>query len=407
MVWAAVIYALIGSYFTWWVGKPLIQANADLRATEADFRFLLVRANESSEAIAIYRGEDDERRNLTGVADQVFSTMQQIANRLARLHWVTGGYGWLALIAPIVLAAPGYFSGALTLGGLMMVVGAFFQVQQALRWYVDRFPGLAEWRATLFRVMTYRTALTRLDTLGRELGTISYVDHPEGNLSLDGLEVYAPNGRITLSNGPLEVSPGERVLIAGTPHGGKSTLFRAIAGLWVWGSGTIFLPPRDSIMFMPHRPYIPLGTLRQALTYPLPPEQFSDDDVFIAMERIHLDRRFSLLDKSNRWDQELTLDEQQRLAFARALLHKPAWIVQDEAMSEFDDDNRTLAELIFATELVDTAVISIGKKSEKHEFYDRVYDLQASPPGITLPLRLAPVRGNAGFNDYGPVTISA
>ena len=388
MVWAALAYALIGSYLTWLVGNPLIKANTDLRAAEANFRFLLVRVDELSEAVAIYRGEADERRDLEIVAGNVFAVMQRIANKLAQLQWITAGYGWIALIAPIVLAAPGYFSGAMTLGGLMMVVGAFFQVQQSLRWYVDKFPTLAEWRATLTRSISYRNTLTRLETLGLSEGVITYADHPEGKLSLEAVHVFAPNGRVFLTEGNLEVAPGERVLIAGTPHHGKSVFFRAIAGLWIWGSGTIRLPERGTVMFMPHRPYIPLGTLREALTYPAPPDRFSDESVRTTLTRIRLHRLTPLLDTEKRWDKELTLDEQQRVALARALLHKPAWIIQDEAMSELDDDSRRLAESIFKHDLPDTAVIGIGKKSDDGNFYDRILNLRANSPGLHLPLSL-------------------
>jgi putative ATP-binding cassette transporter len=387
MVWAAVAYALLGSYVTFLVGRPLIKANADLRAAEADFRYLLVRVNEYSEAIAIYRGEMDERRNLGVVANNVIVVMMRKANYLARLHWVTGGYGWIAMIAPVVLAAPGYFSGALTFGSLMMVVGAFFQVQQSLRWYVDRFPSLAEWRATLQRVISYRTALTRLEMLGSVAGTITYSDHPEGRLSLDNLLVLGPNGRITLSEDRLEVQPGERILISGTPRHGKNVFFRAIAGLWVWGSGSIQLPDRKTVMYMPHRPYIPLGTLREALSYPTQPAHFGDAALRAVIARIRLDRLIAMLDVVGRWDQELTLDEQQRIAFARAILHKPAWIIQDESLSELDDSNRKLAESIFTDDLRGTALISVGK-SDNGDFYDRIFNLQSKSPGLSLPLGL-------------------
>jgi putative ATP-binding cassette transporter len=407
MVWAAIGYALIGSFLTWLVGKPLIRANTDLRAAEADFRFLLVRVDEHSEAVAIYRGEADERQDLGAVASRVFLIMQQIANNLGRLHWVTGGYGWIALIAPVVLAAPGYFSGALTFGALMMVIGAFFQVQTSLRWYVDRFPALAEWRATLQRVISYRTALVLAETLGPGESRIVYCDHPEGKLSIDDLHVHAPNGRIRLREHGFEVSPGERVLIAGTPRCGKSTFFRALAGLWIWGEGTLRLPTRGTVMFMPHRPYIPLDTLRGAVSYPLQPEAFTEEEVRAVLKRVRLDRLTDMLDKKARWDHDLTLDEQQRIAFARALLHKPAWIIQDEAMSELDDDSRKLAESIFKRDLAGTALVSIGKRSDDGNFYDRIFNLEATPPALKLPLRLSPQppadlqerqeRANAGY----------
>lgn len=392
MVWCALAYALIGSYFTWTIGKPLIQANEDLRAREAEFRFLLVRVNDAAEAIAIHRGEQDERRGLEKVAGSAFSVMLQIANALARLTWITAGYGWIAIVVPIVVAAPGYFGGGLTFGGLMMVVGAFFQVQQSLRWFVDRFPGLAEWRAALQRVIVYRNALREVEGLGRGDDLITYSDHPEGRLALDGLRVFAPNGQVFLPESSVEIGPGERLLIVGTPRCGKSTFFRALAGLWIWGQGDIRLPRRGTISFLPHRPYIPLGTLREALTYPVPPSKFSDEEIRAALHRMRLDRLAPSLDRSSGWDQEMTLDEQQRIALARVLLQRPDWIVQDEAMSELDDDSRHLAEELFRKELAHTALISIGRKSGSGHFYGRVLELQVAPPGLALPMELHPLR---------------
>jgi putative ATP-binding cassette transporter len=388
MVWCALAYALVGSYVTWQVGKPLIQANADLRAREAEFRFLLVRVSDAAEAVAIHRGEQDERRGLREVAEKTFAIMREIAGGLARLTWITAGYGWIAIIVPIVVAAPGYFQGSMTFGGLMMVAGAFMQVQQSLRWFVDRFPALAEWRATLYRVVTYRDALMGLEDLGSGLGLITYSDHPEGKLALDGLRVFAPNGQVFLSEGTVEVAPGERLLIVGTPRCGKSTFFRALAGLWVWGQGNIRLPKAGTVTFMPHRPYIPVGTLKEALTYPTPPGRFSDEEIGAALTRLRLDRLAPLLDRSSSWDQEITLDEQQRIALARVLLHKPDWIVQDEALSELDDDSRRLAESIFHKELADAALISIGRKSGNGHFYHRTLDLRVAPPSLALPMTL-------------------
>jgi vitamin B12/bleomycin/antimicrobial peptide transport system ATP-binding/permease protein len=320
---------------TWLVGKPLIQANADLRAREAEFRFLLVRVDDAAEAVAIHRGEQDERRGLREAAGKTFAIMGEIAGGLARLTWITAGYGWMAIIAPIVVAAPGYFQGGLTFGGLMMVAGAFTQVQQSLRWFVDRFAALAEWRVSLHRAISYRDALIDLEHLEGSPDLISYSDHPEGKLALIGLRVFAPNGEVFLPEASLEVAPGERLLIVGTPRCGKSTFFRALAGLWVWGKGSIWLPKSGTVAFLPHRPYIPVGTL--------------------------------------------TLDEQQRIALVRVLLHQPDWIIQDGALSELDDDNRRLAESLFHKELAQAALISIGRKSGNGHFYHRTIELQVAP----------------------------
>jgi putative ATP-binding cassette transporter len=375
LVWCALAYAVIGSFFVWRVGRPLIRANTDLRGEEADFRFLLVRVDEHAEAIALHRGEADERFHLGEALDRVLAKARRIANHLANLTWVSASYGWLGLIAPFILAAPGYFSGTLSLGGLMMVVGAFYQVQQALRWYVDRFPSLAEWNASLLRVMAYRGALMHPEMADQDKARITYAEHPAGKLSLDKVCVSGKGGAISLTEPHLEVARGERVLIAGSPRGGKTTFFRAIAGLWEWGSGTIRLPGQSVVMFLPHRPYIPLGTLREALAYPSPPSHFSEEALKSILCRIRLGRLAPALDKAVRWDQELTLDEQQRLAIGRAVLHKPDWIIQDEAMSELDEDSRALAKSLFKEELSGTALISLGKHAENGGFYDRVVHL--------------------------------
>jgi putative ATP-binding cassette transporter len=375
LVWCALAYAVIGSFFVWRVGRPLIRANTDLRGEEADFRFLLVRVDEHAEAIALHRGEADERFHLGEALDRVLAKARRIANHLANLTWVSASYGWLGLIAPFILAAPGYFSGTLSLGGLMMVVGAFYQVQQALRWYVDRFPSLAEWNASLLRVMAYRGALMHPEMADQDKARITYAEHPAGKLSLDKVCVSGKGGAISLTEPHLEVARGERVLIAGSPRGGKTTFFRAMAGLWEWGSGTIRLPGKSVVMFLPHRPYIPLGTLREALAYPSPPSRFSEEALQSILCRIRLGRLAPALDKAVRWDQELTLDEQQRLAIGRAVLHKPDWIIQDEAMSELDEDSRALAKSLFKEELSDTALISLGKHAENGGFYDRVIHL--------------------------------
>jgi putative ATP-binding cassette transporter len=398
MVWSAIGYALLGSLLTWRVGKPLISAHTELRSEEANFRFALVRVNESSEDIALYRGEAAERRFLNSPVAALLATMRRIANRLAALTWVTGGYGWLAILAPLLLAAPGYFGRTLSLGGLMMVVGAFYQVQQALRWYVDRFPAIAEWRAMLTRVIEYRSALAHLDTLGAEAGLIQYDTDPSGIFSMEDLCVFAPNGRISLSERQVKIMPGERVLIAATPKSGKTTFLKALAGLWMWGSGTIRLPLRQRIMFLPQAVYVPAGTLRAALAYPDTAGGYSDLDIRKALDRVQLGQFSFALDVVKRWDKELTLDEQRRLILGRMLLLRPQWVIQDETIGELDEESRKLALSIFALELAHTAVVSIGRYDPSLKFYQRTLSLQSRLPGLRLPIQFqseAPVQTTA------------
>ena len=384
MVWCAIAYAVAGSLLTWRVGSPLIGLNAERYAREADLRFALVRVSESAESIALYGGEPDERRHLEGTLDHVIAAMRGLSGALARLTWITSGYGWLAIVVPIVVASPGYFGGNLTLGGLMMVVGAFNQVQQALRWFVDRFPDIADWRATLHRVSAFKASVAMLDRLDRENDRIVLVEDPNGHLVFDHVSVQFADGRVVIAEAKAEIGPGERVLMVGESGAGKSTLFRAIAGLWPWGSGTIRLPLRGSMMFMPQRPYMPLGTLHAAVAYPAAPDDFDREAVEAALRRVGLGEFLPLSEATERYDRSLSLGQQQLVAFARLLLHRPDWVFMDEATSALDEGSQRLALSIFARELPDTSVLSIAHRPGLEAFHTRTLHLVRTPDGATL-----------------------
>ncbi|HEX6111609.1 MAG TPA: ABC transporter ATP-binding protein/permease [Geminicoccaceae bacterium] len=388
MVWCALAYASFGSWLAWRVGRPLIALNATRYAREAELRFALVRVSECAEGIALHGGEPDERRILDGTVSRVVTVMQGLAGRLARLTWVTSGHGWLGIVTPILVAAPGYFGGGLSFGGLMMVIGAFNQVQQSLRWFVEHFHQIADWRATLLRVMALREALSATEMPGGEPGGIRVVDHAAGHLGLENLSVALGGARATLDHGRVEITAGERVLIVGETASDKSKLFRAMAGLWPWGSGTIHLPPRHSMMFMPQRPYLPLGSLHAAVSYPAEPDRFGDAAVGMALERVGLDHLVPLLEREERWDKNLSLDEQQRLAFARLLLHEPRWVLLEDAMGALEEDHRRLVMSIFEHELADATVISVSRSAEKG-FYTRVLEFRRWSDGA-VPVRLHP-----------------
>jgi putative ATP-binding cassette transporter len=274
MVWCALAYSLGGSLLAWHIGRPLVPLNAERYAREADLRIALVRINERADGIVLHGGEADERRLLDQPVDNVISMMTRLAGALARLTWITSGYGWLAIVVPFVVAAPGYFDGDLSFGTIMVVVGAFNQVQSSLRWFVDNLPQIADWRATLLRVVAFRDALATVDTIGAGTGRIEVVDSPSDKLEFDDLQLALPETCATLDPSRVEMSPGERIQILGDAASGKSTLFRALAGMWPWGGGTLRLPPREAMMFMPQRPYLPLGTLRAAVCYPAEPGRF-------------------------------------------------------------------------------------------------------------------------------------
>lgn len=384
MVWCAIAYALIGSGLTWLVGRRLITLNAERYAREAEFRFALVRVNESGESIALHGGEEDEHRHLQGSLTAVIDAMRRISSSLAHLTWITSGTGWLSVVVPILVAAPAYFGGNLTLGGLIMVSGAFSQVQWAMRWFVDNFSRLADWRAAIHRVARFREALDELPAIREGAAEIRHALHPDGQLAFDGVRIFLPDGHLIIEDASASIGPGERVLIVGQTGAGKSTLFRAVAGLWPWGSGTILTPPPERMAFLPQRPYLPLGTLRNATTYPSPPNAFSDDEVRTALLRCDLANLLDKLDREERWDRELSLGEQERIAFARLLLHKPGWVFLDEATAALDEDSQHHIMGLFDAELKGTTVLSIGHRPDLAAYHTRTLQLVRGRHGARL-----------------------
>ena len=391
MVWCALAYAAGGSWLAWRVGRPLIALNATRYTREAELRFALIRVSENAEGITLHGSEAQERRILDHPVDRVATVMRELASGLARLTWVTSGYGWLALVVPILVAAPGYFSDGLSFGGLIMVIGAFNQVQQALRWYVDNFSRIADWRATLLRVVALRDALETPEGTGRDPARAALTIRPSERLLLDNLSLALGDEQASLDQPLVEVAPGEHVLIVVEHGSDRSALFRAMAGLWPWGAGTIHLPPRDTMTFMPPRPYLPLGTLRSGASYPAASGAFDDASVTAAFERVGLCHLLPALDREQRWDKELSLEEQQRLALARLLLHRPRWVVLNEALGALDEEHRQSMLAIFEHELVDTAVVSIGRSPARNGFYHRTLYFRRLDGGATLvPLRPRP-----------------
>ncbi|WP_161634662.1 ABC transporter ATP-binding protein/permease [Microvirga flocculans] len=387
MVWVAMGYAGLGSGLTWLVGRPLIRLNTERYAREAELRYALVRVNESAESVALYNGEPDERRNLDDFVEAVLTASRRLSGGLARLTWITSGYGWLAIVVPILAAAPDYFAGRLSFGEMMMVVGAFNQVQAALRYFVDNFPKIADWRSAVLRVATFRQAAIDLDEVAAENRRIDIAAHPQGWLSFEGVAIALSDGSILIEDATAEIRPGERVLIMGESGSGKSTLFRAISGLWPWGSGKIRIPQPEQMMFLPQRPYLPLGTLRAAVSYPASPDTFADADVRAALERCGLGEFVEMLDRHERWDRSLSLGQQQRVAFARVILHRPQWVFMDEATSALDEENQASMLALFENELKGASVLSIGHRPGLEEFHTRTLHIRKTSEGAVLLAR--------------------
>jgi putative ATP-binding cassette transporter len=375
MVWAGLLYAGSASLLSYRVGRNLIGRNAERYAREADLRFSLVRVNEHIDAISIAGGEADEARRIKVNLAAVLAAMRSLVSGQTNLTWVTAGYGWLTIVAPILVAAPLYFSGSLTFGGLMMAAGAFTQVQSSLRWFVDNFSTIADWRATLLRVATFRRAMLMSDALHGPSGRIVFEEGSSDAMTLENLEIASPAGCTMLDERNVEVKAGEHVLVVGEPGAGKTLLFRALAGLWPWGAGRIVLPRHAIVFFMPRRPYLPPGTLREVLAYPQRGENFEPHAFTTALERVGLPHVAPMLDRDARWDVELNADEQQSLRLARLLIHRPRWVVLDELLDAVDAETRARALQIFAKDLKDAAIIHIGRGSAADPSFTRVVRL--------------------------------
>src|SRR5580700_3934708 len=277
MVWAAILYASAGSLMSYWVGRGLIGRSAERYAREADLRFSLVRVNEHVDDISLAEGEADEKRRIQLHLKNVLSATRRIVRGHANLTWVTAGFGWVTIVAPILIAAPLYFSGKVSFGGLMMAAGAFSQTQSSLRWFIDNFSAIADWRANLLRVANFRHALIHIHEPSGFESRIAYTEGDPGEISIEGLEIVSAANADMLKETEVVVNTGERVLILGAPGTGKTQLFRALAGLWPWGAGRIVRPAGEQIFYLPGgSPYMPRGTLREVLAYPSKAESFAE-----------------------------------------------------------------------------------------------------------------------------------
>jgi vitamin B12/bleomycin/antimicrobial peptide transport system ATP-binding/permease protein len=386
MLWAAIIYAGAGSLLSYWVGRDLINRNAERYAREADLRFALVRVNEHVDGISLAGGEADESRRVELNLAAVLQATRRLVTGLTNLTWVTAGFGWVTLVAPILVAAPLYFAGKLSFGGLMMAAAAFTQAQSALRWFVDNFSVIADWRATLLRVASFRRALVTSDVVPHVQSRIVYADGEPGRIVIEDLEVASSTGWDMLRERKVTIGAGERVLILGDPGTNKTQLFRALTGLWPWGGGRIERPKDEAIVYIPRgTPYLPRASLREVLAYPMEVEHFQPDAFPRALARLGLQRLVPALDTTQRWDRELSADEQLDLAFTRVVLQAPSWILIDDTLRSLDGDTLERFMDTLAHELAHTGVIHIGGGQARNPIFSRTLHLVKAPPAATRP----------------------
>jgi putative ATP-binding cassette transporter len=371
LVWAALVYAVLGTFLTHWIGKPLVALNFTKQRVEADFRFNLVRVRENSEQIALLRGEDAERQRLLVRFGHVVDNWLQIMTRTKRLTAFTASYSQASVVFPFILVAPAYFAEKVQLGGMMQTASAFGSVQGALSFFVSTYRTLAEWRSVIARLDGFEASIAASTALAGREDLVRLAPSPSGAVDIADLALELPDGKPLVNAKGFTIRGGERVLVTGPSGSGKSTLFRAIAGIWPFGKGKIAVPANATLMMLPQRPYFPVGSLKGAIAYPSDEDKFGTAMLQDALRAVGLPALADRLDDEGHWNRMLSLGEQQRLGLARALLHKPQYLFLDEATASLDEPSEAALYQLLHKQLPETTFVSIGHRSTLHAFHNR------------------------------------
>jgi len=401
LVVAAVIYALITSSSIAWIGRNFVKVSEVKNQLEAEFRYTLTRVRENGESIALLGGEEEERSDLDSRFRNVRHQWKRMAQQYMRTTVVSHGSMLIAPVVPVLLCAPKFLDGSMSLGQVMQAASAFTIVQSAFGWLVDNYPRLADWNACARRVASLMMSLDGLeraeqsDTLGR---IVRGETEGETMLSLKDVSVSLGDGTAVVKETDVEIGPGERVLVAGESGSGKSTLVRAIAGLWPWGGGSVSFRAGSRLFMLPQRPYIPSGTLRRAVCYPQAAESWTADEIGAALDKVGLGHLKDKVEEEAPWDQTLSGGEKQRLTFARLLLNDPDIIVMDEATAALDEKSQDRMMQTVIDELPDATIISVAHRAELEAFHSRKITLERREGGAKLvsDIHLIPRKARSG-----------
>ena len=381
LFWAAFFYSILGTWVTHLVGRKLVKLNFIQQRYEADFRFSMIRLRESSESVAFYRGEGQESKVFKERFTLLLDNFWKIVNKQKQLVWLNSGYSQIAIIFPFVAAMNRYLAKEFTLGGLMQVASAFGRVQDSLSYFVDTYSSLATWQSVVMRLTYFGRHMQEVSAEAERFHLERFVAAEE--VRADNMQVNLPDGTPLLQNINFTLEPGSNVLIKGVSGSGKSTLLRAIAGIWPFVEGKIVLPEQEKLMFIPQKPYLPLGSLREALLYP-GNKPVNDEVLINLMEECQIGYLKDKLDIVADWSHVLSVGEQQRLAYVRAHIQEPVWLFLDEATSALDEETEAKMYSLIGERLANTTIVSIGHRSTLNKYHQLVLELDKNNKSVTL-----------------------
>ena len=381
MLWASLLYSVIGTYITHIVGRKLVKINFIQQKYEADFRFSMIRLRESAESVAFYRGEAQEGSVFKQRFKMLLDNFWKLVNKQKQLVFLNSGYSQIAIIFPFVVAMNRYLTKEVTLGGLMQVASAFGRVQDSLSYFVDMYSSIAQWQAVVMRLTCFGHHMHDVYQQAERFHVERFA--AADVVEVNNMQINLPDGKPLLENISFTLHPGHNVLIKGVSGSGKSTLLRAISGIWPFVDGKIFLPERDKLMFIPQRSYLPLGTLRAALNYP-GNKPIDDTELIYLMDLCQIGYLKDKLDLEADWSHVLSVGEQQRLAFVRAHIQQPQWLFLDEATSALDEDTEANMYRLLQKRLQQTTVVSVGHRSTLNKYHELVLRLNKSTRQVTL-----------------------